>query len=187
LTGGTDTETDDELRARVLQRIREPPMGGDANDYVQWALQVPGVTRAWCSPLEMGMGTVTVRFLMDDLRASDDGWPTDADIQTVSDYINSVRPVAVRDIFIEAPVKQPVDVYITDLVQDTPSTRVAIEQSLQAMLEVYAAPGQTIYAAWKAAAVMNTPNVQSFDMLNMQDDVMLSPGHMAVLGNIIYA
>jgi hypothetical protein len=34
---------------------------------------------------------------------------------------------------------------------------------------------------------MNTPNVQSFDMLDMQDDVMPSPGHMAVLGNIIYA
>jgi uncharacterized phage protein gp47/JayE len=187
LTGGTDTETDDELRARVLQRIREPPMGGDQDDYVQWALQVPGVTRAWCSPLEMGMGTVTVRFLMDDLRASDDGWPTDADIQTVSDYINSVRPVAVKDIVVEAPVKQPVDVYILDLVQDTPSVRVAIEQSLQTMLKVYAAPGQTIYAAWKAAAIMNTPNVTSFDMLNMQDDIMQSAGHMAVLGNIIYA
>jgi uncharacterized phage protein gp47/JayE len=78
-------------------------------------------------------------------------------------------------------------VYITDLVQDTPSTRVAIEQSLQAMLKVYAAPGQTIFAAWKAAAIMNTPNVTSFDMLNMADDIMASPGNMAVLGNIIYA
>lgn len=34
LTGGADEETDDELRARVLDRIRNPPMGGDANDYV---------------------------------------------------------------------------------------------------------------------------------------------------------
>jgi uncharacterized phage protein gp47/JayE len=72
LTGGTDQETDDELRLRVLTRIRQPPMGGDADDYVAWALAVPGVTRAWCSPLEMGIGTVTVRVMCDDLRATGD-------------------------------------------------------------------------------------------------------------------
>ena len=31
ITGGVDEETDDELRARVLQRIRKPPMGGSAD------------------------------------------------------------------------------------------------------------------------------------------------------------
>src|SRR6478736_4591283 len=87
MTGGADTETDDQLRARVLFRIQQPPMGGDANDYVAWALAVPGVTRAWCSPLEMGMGTVTVRFMMDELRASNGGFPLGEDIETVSDYL----------------------------------------------------------------------------------------------------
>ena len=60
LDGGTDEENDDDLRVRVLQRIRQPPMGGAAHDYVRWTLAVPGVTRAWCAPLEMGIGTVTV-------------------------------------------------------------------------------------------------------------------------------
>jgi uncharacterized phage protein gp47/JayE len=186
LERGTDDETDDELRARVLQRIREPPMGGDANDYVQWALSYPGVTRAWCAPQEMGIGTVSVRFLMDDLRADNDGWPTGDDIQAVTDYLNSVRPVAIKDFFVMAPVKQPVDVYIIHLTPDTPSVRASIEQQLKLMLHTLAAPGQTIYAAWKSAAIMNAPNVQSFDLLNTEDDVMQSPGHMAVLGNIIY-
>src|SRR5215831_10507371 len=44
MTGGADTETDDQLRARVLFRIRNPPMGGSAADYIEWALSVPGVT-----------------------------------------------------------------------------------------------------------------------------------------------
>ena len=79
MTGGTDTETDEQLRARILQRIQNPPMGGSAADYVAWALAVPGVTRAWAAP-EQGIGTITVRFLMDDLRADDDGWPTPADV-----------------------------------------------------------------------------------------------------------
>ena len=60
LTGGTDAESDTELLARILQRIQQPPMGGDQQDYVSWTLQVAGVTRAWCYPQEMGIGTVTV-------------------------------------------------------------------------------------------------------------------------------
>ena len=44
LGGGTDTENDDDLRMRVLQRIRQPPQGGANHDYVRWALAVPGCT-----------------------------------------------------------------------------------------------------------------------------------------------
>ena len=79
MDGGVDQESDDDLRARILHRIQNPPMGGALADYVTWALACPGVTRAWAAP-EQGIGTITVRFLMDVLRASDDGWPQPQDI-----------------------------------------------------------------------------------------------------------
>jgi uncharacterized phage protein gp47/JayE len=186
MDGGTDTETDEELRMRVLHRIRQPPQGGSAHDYVQWALAVPGCTRAWCAPLEMGMGTVTVRVLFDDLRADDDGWPTYNDLITVTNYIDSVRPVAVKDFWVLAPIKYPIDIVIRALSPDTPETRAAIEASLQDMMFNFAAPGQTIFAAWKSYAIMSAVGVASFDMINSMDDVMPSPGHMAVLGDIVY-
>jgi uncharacterized phage protein gp47/JayE len=186
LTGGTDDETDDQLRFRVLKRIREPPMGGAKSDYEKWALAVPGVTRAWCGPLEMGMGTVTIRFMCDDLRADNDGFPQAQDIAAVEDYLDTVRPVAVKDIFVVAPLKHFIDVHITNLNPDTPATRGAIEENIRAMLYQLAAPGQTIYAAWKSYAVMNTPGVVSFTLTAAyaSDDVMESPGHMAVLRDI---
>jgi uncharacterized phage protein gp47/JayE len=186
MDGGTDTETDDELRMRVLHRIRQPPQGGSAHDYVQWALAVPGCTRAWCAPLEMGIGTVTVRVLFDDLRADDDGWPTYEDLITVTNYIDSVRPVAVKDFWVLAPVKQPIDIFIRLLTPDTPETRAAIEASLQDMMFNFAAPGQTIFAAWKSYAIMSAVGVASFDLINSTDDLMQSPGNMAVLGDIVY-
>jgi uncharacterized phage protein gp47/JayE len=186
VSGGTDDETDDELRGRVLQRIREPPMGGDQSDYVAWALAVPGVTRAWCAPLEMGIGTVTLRFMLDDLRADNGGFPLGQDVITVSNALDKVRPVAVKDFFVVAPIKQPIDVYINHLTVDNAATRAAIEASLQAMLFTNAAPGQTIFAAWKSYAVMNAAGVVSFDMNIFTDDIMPSPGHMAILGSIIY-
>jgi uncharacterized phage protein gp47/JayE len=186
LDGGTEEETDDELRIRVLKRIRQPPQGGAAHDYVQWALAVPGCTRAWCYPLEMGMGTVTVRVMFDDLRADNDGFPLFQDLAAVTLYIDSVRPVAVKDFWVLAPLKQRVEAYINNLTPDTPQVRAAIELSLREMLFNFAKPGQTIYAAWKYAAIINTPDVVSFAMATALDDVMETPAHMAVLGDIVY-
>jgi uncharacterized phage protein gp47/JayE len=190
MDGGTDTETDDQLRVRVLKRIREPPMGGDKTDYEQWALAVAGVTRAWCAPLEMGMGTVTVRFMCDDLSATDNpmtsGFPTQTDVNTVSAYLDQVRPVAVKDIFVVSPLPQRCDIHISNLNPDSQSTRGAIADSVSQMLLNMSAPGQTIYAAWKSYAVMTAAGVVSFDLTNNIDDVMESPGHMGVLGDIFY-
>lgn len=195
LTGGTDQETDDELRVRVLARIRQPPMGGDANDYVNWALSVAGVTRAWCSPNEVGTGTVTVRIMCDDLRASTGGLPAPQDLAAVRAYIDTVRPVTVKQFWVVAPIPQPIDFEIKGLVLDNVATRAAIRSSVQAMLRQRAAPAyvlngvsqpaQTIYAAWISDAIFRTPNVRSFDLI-MPDAVMPNDGSLAVLGTITY-
>ena len=66
-----------------LFRIQNPPMGGSEADYVRWAMAVPGVTRAWAA-VEQGIGTMTVRFLMDDMYPDNYGLPTAADIQEVA-------------------------------------------------------------------------------------------------------
>ena len=199
LTGGNDAEIDDQLRVRVLQRIQKPPMGGDADDYVAWALQVPGVTRAWCSPLEMGVGTVTVRFMMDVLRAttnpSTDGFPLSGDLATVLAYLNTKRPVAVRDFFVPAPVPEAIN-YTVHLIPDTTALRSASEASVAAMLMIAGAPAfsingvgqsaQTIYAAWVNDAILNTPGITALD-LTMADHVMPGAGSIAVFGTATYA
>lgn len=185
MTGGVDVESDDSLRARILQRIRNPPMGGAKYDYVAWALSVPGVTRAWAAP-EQGIGTMTVRILMDDLRSEDDGWPTPDDVITVSDYIDAKRPVTVKDCYVVAPIKEFIDVTIQNLVPDTTAAEAAVESSLRSMLFQNAAPGQTIYSAWISYAIMNAPGVKSFNLITTEDIVMPSLGHMAVMGTLLF-
>jgi uncharacterized phage protein gp47/JayE len=186
MDGGVDPETDDELRARILKRIREPPMGGDKTDYEQWALAVPGVTRAWCSPNEMGIGTVTVRFMCDDLRADNGGFPLQTDIDNVTAYIDQKRPVTVKDRWVLSPIPETIDIHIGSLSVDNDATRGAIQQNILNMLFANAAPGQEIFAVWKTYAIMNSPGVVSFDLLDNADDIMPSLGHMAVLGDIYY-
>ena len=192
MAGGADEETDDELRVRVLARIRQPPMGGDADDYVAWALEVAGVTRAWCSSLEMGPGTVTVRFMCDDLRASNGGFPLSADVAAVQSYINSVRPVT-ADVFVVAPTPQPVNFVVTNLVGDSTALRAAIANSVSAMLARKAAPASqfngvgipavNIPSAWVNDAIYTAVGGVSFD-LTMADAIMANAGCLATLGTI---
>ena len=183
MTGGVDTENDDDLRVRILQRIQNPAMGGSQANYVTWTLAVPGVTRAWAN-VEQGVGTITIRFLMDELREDDNGWPLPADVQAVHDYVNKMRPVTVKDCYVSAPIKEFVDVTILDLLPQ--SAEGAVKASLEQMLFEMAAPGETIYAAWISYAIMNTAGVQSFHLETYQDHPMPSKGHMAVLGTLLF-
>jgi uncharacterized phage protein gp47/JayE len=185
LTGGSDEENDADLRMRVLKRIQEPPMGGCKTDYELWALAVPGVTRAWCAPNEMGIGTVTIRFMCDDLRWQDNGLPNDDDITAVTSYLDKVRPVAVKDCFVVAPLPFFVDVAISNLTIDTATVRQRIAFALLTMFDEKAKPGQTIYASWVGEAISIATGEDHHD-LTFENTVMPSPGHLPMLGSIDY-
>jgi uncharacterized phage protein gp47/JayE len=192
LRGGTDVETDEALRARVLFRIRKPPMGGDGDDYVAWTMAIPSVTRAWAAARELGMGTVTVRFMTDALRADTGGFPTAEDIAVVQAYLDKVRPVCVRDFFVQAPVPEPINFDLT-LLNDSLALRSQVEVAVAAMISERAAPahtvdgqlmpGTTILESWVAEAINRV--TQDY-RLEMDDHPMPHNGSLAVLGSITY-
>lgn len=70
-TGGVDEESDESLLARYLERARRPATSGNANQYRQWALEVPGVSDAKVYPIWAGPGTVKVVLLDDEKTAPD--------------------------------------------------------------------------------------------------------------------
>lgn len=192
LRGGEEIETDDELRARVLFEIRRKPMGGSADDWERWAMQINSVTRAWCAPRELGMGTVTVRFMCDALRADQGGIPAPEDVEIVREWIDTQRPVAIRDCFVEAPVPEPIDFNLS-LAQDSLQLRGEVAASCQAMISEKAMPahqvngelvaGTTILASWIAEAINRVTNDFT---LTMEDHPMPHNGAIGVLGTITY-
>lgn len=195
LTGGADVESDEQLRARILFRIQRPPMGGDADDYVLWTKAFPGVTRAWSYPQEMGIGTMTVRSLMDELRADNYGIPNDEDIAAVDEYLRTVRPVTVKDLFVVGPIAYPVDYTIRDLNPDSEAVRGSIATQLAEMFADRSQPGQTMYANWAITAITEAPDVVSFSLEPVMlvsgsppivDVVMPHVGALPVLGTIQY-
>lgn len=86
--GGYDTETEEALRARYLERLNTPSTSGNATHYKQWAKEVEGVGDAKVYPTWDGPGTVKVIICDRNKKA--------ASIQLVNDtkaYIDANRPI----------------------------------------------------------------------------------------------
>ena len=106
---GAEVEGDASYRARLLARIRNPPQGGAASDYVEWALSIPGITRVWVDPTVYGPGTVGVWIMSDG--AGTNGIPNATLISDVIAYISAKRPVTAR-VFVLAPKPASIDIAI---------------------------------------------------------------------------
>jgi uncharacterized phage protein gp47/JayE len=184
MTGGVEQETDEQLRERILQRIQNPAMGGAQSDYVTWAMQVPGVTRAWAAA-EQGPGTITVRFLMDDLYPDNHGLPQTTDVVRVSDHINAMRPVTVMDCYVLAPVLFFYDITIRNLTTDDATVRARIEGQIRDLELRRSKPGQTWYRSWVDEAISQAVGEETHE-LDYETTVMPAPGYMPCLGTVLY-
>lgn len=182
LSGGADDESDASLRARLLYRIQNQPAGGAARDYVTWALEAPGVTRAWCSPGEMGRGSVTVRFVMDDTYLN--GIPTPDDVARVRAHIDGQRPVT-ADVYVVAPIPHPIDLDLR-ISPDTPRTRVTTAAAAWATLRREAEPGGVVIVSRLSEAISLAEGEEDHTLLSPAVNTVMPRGRLAVPGNITW-
>ena len=195
LTGGADQETQDELRTRMLFQYANPPQGGSAADYIDWALEVPGCTRAWVQP---GGGSLQVYPMFDDANAASGGFPqgTDGcaseetrgpaasgDQLTVAEHIWPLQPVTAL-VFVAAPVPLAVDVTIANLDPSTVEMEAAILLSLQDMFLTVGEVAGTIYPSQLYAAISGTSGVNRFDVTIPAAPVTAPAGALPVMGNL---
>ena len=182
ITAGADQESDDSLRARLLDRIRQPPHGGAAFDYTKWALEVPGVTRAWVSPLEMGPGTVTVRFVRD---GDPSNIPDAGEVAAVLAYIEERRPVT-AEVYVVAPIAAPLNFDI-QISPDTAAIRAAIQAELEDLLAREAEPGGTILISRIREAISIAPGEFDNVLVAPVANVTHAAGEIAVPGSFTFS
>jgi uncharacterized phage protein gp47/JayE len=205
ITGGAPEDTDEELLIALLRRIQKPPHGGNKNDYEVWTLEVSGVTRAWCYPLERGLGTVAVRFMMDDVHAPD-GIPLNGDCERVWLHIDPERPVT-ADLgpneslelpppsppgvflgwgYIFPPVALPAPVIIGGLEPDTREVEAAIAAELADLMRHETAPGEPLQIQRYYMAIGNAPGVRRFRLVAPVADVVPQYGEIVTLGPLTF-
>ena len=181
LSQGADAETDDALRVRLLARFQQPPMGGSASDYVAWALQVPGVTRAWVYPLEGGPGTVSVRFVRD----GDASMIPDAgEVASVQAYIDAKRPVTAQ-VTVVAPVAVALNMSIT-LTPSTVAVKAAVEAELADLIQREGKPGGTLLVSHLREAISVAAGETNHVLTVPSADVTHTTNQIPVLGTITW-
>ena len=197
-TGGADQETNDELRSRMLQRYRDPPQGGAVADYVEWATEVPGCTRAWVLPNGWGPGTVVVYPMFDDANAANDGFPqgTDGcatdetrgptatgDQLTVANHIWTKQPVTAL-VYVAAPKPFAINVSLLTLDPNTSDMLAAIEASITDTLANIGQVGGVIYPSDIYEAILSTPGVNHFTVASPTTAVQVPAGSLPVMGTL---
>ncbi len=186
LTGGADIETDDALRDRLRDRVQKPPQGGSVADYEAWGLEIEGVTRVWVMPLWLGIGTVGVFFVRDDDASI---IPDAAEVQTVQDYIDSVRPVT-ANVTVLAPTAVAVDMTI-NLAPNTAVVQAAVTAAItdlfrrEAGVEDGSGSG-TILISHINEAISLADGETDHVIITPAADVTFSAGEIGVLGAITY-
>lgn len=187
LSGGADVESDDSLRTRLLQRIQEPPHGGAGHDYLGWALDREAhgraVTRAWVYPQELGIGTVTVRFMMDDTYG--DGIPLAGDVTAVQATIDQERPVTAA-VTVLAPLAVPLDFEIS-IAPSTDAVKAAVAAELADLIAREAAPGGTLLLSHIREAISLAAGEYDHGLIAPAAAVVRATGEISTMGEITWS
>ncbi|WP_265001428.1 baseplate J/gp47 family protein, partial [Komagataeibacter sucrofermentans] len=202
VTSGADQETEDAFKSRYLTRYASPAQGGSEADYVSWALDVPGVTRAWCgSPGLFGDATVPVYVMMDDTNAANGGFPlgtngtssTDTrytpatqDLLTVANAIQSEKPVT--DIVIAvAPQPYPIEITLTGLGSIDDAMKASIEAALADLFLRIGSPfGTTVQGSQIAGALNAIPDIPAFSVLAPVGSITVPVGYLPTAAEPTY-
>lgn len=142
LSGGADVETDPEAIYRLQQRLSNEPMGGSPADYARWALQVPGITRAWGLRSPAGATSAGV-IIMADGNTNNYGLPTEAQRQQVYDYIADPRRGPPDELFVIVPTPVVTD-WTVSVVPDTNATRTEVQSAITNVYYRESVPGGSI-------------------------------------------
>lgn len=178
-TGGQDTESDEELRERVLETYRRLANGANAAYYEQKALTFDGVEAVAVIPRPRGIGTVDVVI------ATEEGVPGQELLDEVQAYFEQVREIAV-DVQVIAPETVPVDVAVQIRVSDHEDASAVLANAEAAIQGWFDGKrlGKNVLLAELAALVYGVDGVVNYAFSAPTSDVSVETGGLPVLGTL---
>ncbi len=200
ITGGADIESEADFRSRMLLAYQGSPQGGSDDDYKQWALAVPGVTRAWVKPRVAGAGTVGVYFMCDNngqggFPIGTDGVSSHAsyavsatgDQLRVADYIYPLRPVTAL-VWALSPIKRTINFTINGITHVGTDVTQRIATAIDDVLFESGNPDGTgkILLSDLQYAIADVPGTAGFVITSPTTNIKLSVGQMPVRGEVKY-
>lgn len=177
--GGSDRETDEALRKRVLDSYTTLPNGANSAYYRAQALSVAGVAGACVKPRARGLGTVDVVI------SSAEGLPGEELLEQVREKLAAAREIAV-DVQVLAPQVREVSVQV-QLKAAAGHDYETVETAVRGALEDYFTGhllGQSVTRARLGALIYAVDGVENYRLLEPGEDVASAEDALPVLTGI---
>ena len=180
---GTDVEESEDALTRLIAHVHTPARGGGEGDYVKWAREVSGVTRAWEFANLYGPNTVGVAFVRDDDGTGSAILPDAGEIADVQAHLTEKAPITVTVTVITLTALD-VPVTLSDLVPNTAAVLAAIETALADFFLREMAPGVTVQLSRFSAAISGATDEESHTLVAPGAAVTSTTAQMPILGAV---
>lgn len=177
--GGSEAETDEELRVRVLDTYQRMPNGANAAFYEQGALSFDEVAAAVAISRPRGVGTVDI------IVTTASGIPSDDLLAELTEYFESRREIAV-DLQVKAPEVVELDVEV----QVEASTGVDVSTLCDTVETTIATwfdgglLGTSITRAKLGAIIYAVDGVENYNIISPSADVSVDQDELPQLGDL---
>ena len=178
-SGGSDEESDEKLRERVLASYKRLPNGANAAFYEQEAMSFPNVAAAKAVGRARGIGTVDVYV------STHAGAPDEKLLGEIEAVLQKKREIAV-DVEVKAPTEKTVNMS-AELTAEQGWTMQEITDAATAALQAYFTGerlGEAVYTAKLASILYGVEGVKNCHLLTPDEDVSVSATELPVLGAV---
>ena len=178
-TGGSDEESDEKLRGRILASFKRLPNGANAAFYEQEAMSFPNVAAAKAVGRARGTGTVDVYV------TTHGGAPTDELLDEIEEVLQKKREIAV-DVKVKAPTQKGVDIK-AELAAEEGWTMQEITDAAKAALGAYFTGerlGEAVYASKLASILYGVEGVENCHLIAPAADISAGATELPVLGTV---
>ena len=178
-TGGLETETDDHLRARVLDACRRCPNGANTDYYEAVALAQPGITSAAAIPAYPSAGGVGLCV------SGNYGAPQDGQLMAIREALAGRTEMGIT-LTVFAPTVQAVDVTVTVWPVDGVSGDDAAAAARAAIEAHFAKPmlNRGFYRSEAGSGIYNTGLVKNYAFSLPAADLPAGATTMYTLGTL---
>ena len=182
---GSEEETDEALRARILTKTKLPSTSGNKYDYYNWAMECEGVGAAKIFPLAEGPGTVKV-VIADAERSA----ATPELIEQVKNHIEELRPIG-ADVSVVSAREKAIAVTARVRLQNgvnLGSVQEILLRELTGFLQEGAFDVSYVSLARVGNLLLNTAGVEDFSDLTLNGqskNIELTDEEIAVAGLVV--
>lgn len=178
-SGGTNAESDEELRTRLMDSYKRLPNGANAAYYEQTALSYAGVAAATAVGRPRGVGSVDVYV------ATDKGIPEAELLDTISAYLQQRREISV-DLQVLAPTTRAVDISVAILPSSYTTFEKAQSQVDAALRGAFTGSllGKGVTLAYLGDLLYHLEGVSNYHIAAPTEDIAASPTILPMLGTV---